>query len=230
MIRVRNIKEILPAGALRIVGAFALLLVIAFVISVQSSRAEQKYTTIKNFSVKYKLEGNNVGEKTHYSQDYGRLNCWVEVSELTMPGAGTVKKNEKVITYIKDGEQWIITINRDDNTGTKMKNPLFQSFAASMEGKSPKEYSEQFMTRMGGKVVGEKTINGEKCKEWSLMAGANTCITDDQIVVESSTNIGPISIKETAVKINRNDAGPKGICDIGDAKLTELDLSKMLGQ
>ena len=62
------------------------------------------------------------------------------------------------------------------------------------------------------------------------MAGASTCITDDQIVVENSTNIGPISIKETAVEVNRNDAGPKGICDIGDAKLKELDLGNMMGQ
>ena len=136
---------------MRIVGAFALLLIIAFVISAQSSRADQKYTKLKNFNVKYKLEGNNVGEKTHYSKDFGRLNCWVEVSELTMPGAGPVKRNEKVITYVKDGEQWIITINQDDNTGTKMKNPLFQGFAASMKGKTPKEFSEQFMTQMGGK-------------------------------------------------------------------------------
>lgn len=62
----------------------------------------------------------------------------------------SVKKNEKVITMIENGDQWIITINLDDNTGTKMKNPIYKGLTAGMEGKSPKEFSEQFMKQMGG--------------------------------------------------------------------------------
>lgn len=223
------IEEINSVGTARLMGAF-LLLLFTIVIMTDSSTAEQKMTTLKEFNVKYKLEGNVTGEKSHYSQDYGRVNCWVEVSEINMPGAPAQKKNEKVITYVKGDQQWIITINQEDNTGTKMKNPMYEGITAGMKGKSPKEFSEQFMTQMGGKVVGEKTINGEKCKQWELMGGAKACITDDQIVLENSVNMGPVSMKETAIKVERNNAGPKGICDVGDAKLKEMDMGQMLGQ
>jgi len=210
--------------------AYLLLLTTAAVLSAETSSAIEKYHPLENYSVEYTMEGANTGKKTHYSQKWGNLVCWVEVSELTMPGAPAQKKNEKVITYVEDGQQWIITINQDDNTGTKMKNPMFEGVAADMKGKSPREFSEQFMKQMGGKEVGKKTVNGEKCKEWELMGGARTCITPDQISVESAVNMGGISMKETAVKIMRNDGGPKGICDPGDAKLKEMDLSNLMGQ
>ncbi|MFB3148197.1 MAG: hypothetical protein ACE10J_05980, partial [Thermodesulfobacteriota bacterium] len=82
----------------------------------------------------------------------------------------------------------------------------------------------------GGKVVGEKTVNGEKCKEWTLMGGASTCVTEDQIVVESKADMAGISISEVATEVNRNDPGPKGICSVGDAKIEEIDLGQMMRQ
>jgi hypothetical protein len=227
---IKNMKELISGGAFRVLGASLLLLSIVFVLSAEPGRAEQKFHPLKNYSVEYKLEGITVGTKNHYSQKWGNLVCWVEVSETTMPGGSAVKRNEKIITYVKDGEQWIVTINLDDNTGTKMKNPMFATIAAGMKSKSPEEFSEEFMTRMGGKVVGEKVVNGEKCKEWTLMGGANTCITPDQISVETSANMAGITMKETAVKVKRNDSGPSGICDIGDSKLKEMDLSNMMQQ
>ncbi len=223
------INLINSTGTARFMGAL-LLLAAATVVSAGTSNAAEKYHPLENYSVEYKMEGMNVGKKSHYSQKWGNLLCWIEVSELSMPGAPTQKRNEKVITYIEDGHQWIITINQNDNTGTKMKNPMFEGIAADMKGKSPQEFSEQFMTQMGGKVVGEKTVNGEKCKEWELMGGARTCITPDQITVESALNMAGISMKETAVKVKRNDGGPKGICDVGDAKLKEMDMSNLMGQ
>ncbi len=215
--------------AARYLGAI-LLLAGAFVLLAETGGAAEKYHPLESYTVEYKMEGVNAGEKTHYSQKWGNLVCWVEVSELNMPGAPAQKKNEKVITYVEDGQQWIITINQDDNTGTKMKNPMFEGVTAGMEGKTPKEFSEQFMKQLGGKVIGEKTVNGEKCTEWELMGGARTCITPDQISVESGMDMAGIKMKETAVKINRNDGGPKDICDPGDAKLKEMDMGQMLGQ
>jgi len=142
----------------------------------------------------------------------------------------SVKKNEKVITVVEDGDQWIITVDLNNNTGTKMKNPMYRGIAGSMKGKDPKEYSEAIMKQMGGQVKGEKTIIGEKCTEWTLMGGATTCVTEDLITVESAANMAGISISEVATEIKRNDPGPKGICELGDAKIEEIDLSKMMGQ
>jgi hypothetical protein len=178
---------------------------------------------LENYYVTYDISGNAEGSKQHVSQDYGRKLCWIEKSEINVSG-NTVKKNEKIITFLEDGDQWIITINLDDNTGTRMKNPMYKELFAGMKRKSPKEFSEQFMKQMGGKVTGEKTVNDEKCTEWTLMGGATTCVTDDLIAVESGADMAGISIKEVATDVKRNYSGPEGICDIGNAKIKQVDL------
>lgn len=209
-------------------GAFIIFSCMAFCFAT-TGNAEQKFHTLKNYSVTYELSGNTTGTKQHASQDYGRKQCWIEKSEINIMG-NSVKKNEKVITIVEDGDQWIITVDLNNNTGTKMKNPMYRGIAGSMKGKDPKEYSEAIMKQMGGQVIGEKTIIGEKCTEWTLMGGATTCITEDLIAVESAANMAGISISEVATEVKRNDPGPKGICDIGNAKIKELDMSQMMGQ
>ncbi len=194
-----------------------------------NANAEQKYSTLKEYSVTYELKGNSSGTKQHASQDWGRKQCWIEVSDMNIMG-NSVKKNEKVISEIKDGEQWITTINLDDNTGTTMKNPMFPGIAEGAKNKNPKEFSEQFMKQMGGQVKGQKTVNGEKCTEWTLMGGAFTCVTEDLIAVESGANMAGIEILEVATEVKRNNPGPKAICDIGGAKIKEIDMNQMMGQ
>ena len=82
------------------------------------------------------------------------------------------------------------------------------------------------MKQMGGKVIGERTVNNEKCTEWTLMGGATTCVTDDLIAVESGADMAGISIKEVATEVKRNNPGPEGICDIGNAKIKQVDLGQ----
>ncbi|MEQ9618750.1 MAG: hypothetical protein RIG61_06215 [Deltaproteobacteria bacterium] len=195
-----------------------------------SHAQEQKLHPLKTYSAKYKIEGNVEGEKIQYSKDWGRTICWKEVSEITMANVGSIKKNEKIITLIDNGEQWIYTINLDDNTGTKMKNPMFGEIYKSMQGRDPKEFSEEFMTGMGGKVTGETVVNGEKCKEWELKGGARACVTEDLITVESSVDTAGVSIKETAVEVKRNASEPGDICKIGNAKITETDMRELMKQ
>lgn len=207
---------------------FLTLFLLAFLFTT-TVKAEPKMHELENYYVIYDISGNSTGTKKHASQDYGRKQCWIEVSEMNIMG-NSVKKNEKVITMLENGEQWIITINLDDNTGTKMKNPMYPGLTKGMEGKSPKEFGEQFMKQMGGKVVREKTVNNEKCTEWTLMGGAKTCVTDDLISVESGADMAGITILEVATEVKRNDPGPDGICDIGTAKIKEIDLGQMMGQ
>ncbi len=210
-------------------AAILIFTVMTVSLAIDGRTAEQKMHTLKNYSATYELSGNTKGTKSQYSQDYGRTICWLEQSETSIMG-NSQKRNVKIITYVKDGDQWIITIDLDKNTGTKMKNPMYKGIVGGMQGKTPKEFSEGFMKQMGGKIVGEKTVNGEKCKEWTLMGGASTCVTEDQIVVESKADMAGISISEVATEVKRNDAGPKGICSVGDATIEELDLGQMMGQ
>lgn len=213
-----------------IIYLFLLLLtfILSFATVQYSGAAEQKLHPLETYTVKYKIEGNTKGEKTQYSKDWGRTLCWKEVSESTMPGVGTIKKNEQIVTTISNGEQWIYTVNLNDNTGTKIKNPMFSEMYASIEGKDPKQFSEEFMKKMGGKVVGEKVVNGEKCKMWEITGGAKACVTEDLITVESSVDMGGITVKETAVEVKRNSPEPDNICDLGNAKIVETDIEKMI--
>lgn len=187
---------------------------------------EQKYSPIQSYEAEYKIEGNSTGQKTEYSGDWGRTLCWVEVSEAKLPEGPPVKINEKVITKIEGGEQWIVQINLDNNTGTRVKNPMFPEIYKRIKGKDPKVFTTEFMTKAGAKKVGEKTVAGEKCSEWEIGKGARTCLTDDLIRVESSLVLENLSIKETAVEIKRNVSNPPDICSTGSAVITETDISK----
>jgi len=190
------------------------------------SAQEQKYHPLESYEVEYKIEGNSTGQKTEYSGDWGRTLCWVEVSEAKLPEGPPVKINEKVITKIEGGEQWIVQINLTDNTGTRVKNPMFPEIYKRIKGKDPKVFTTEFMTNAGAKKVGEKTVAGEKCSEWEIGKGARTCLTDDLIRVESSLVLENLSIKETAVEIKRNVPSPPDICSTGNARITETDINK----
>jgi hypothetical protein len=60
--------------------------------------------------------------------------------------------------------------------------------------------------------------------------GGNGDLSERLDAVESAANMAGISISEVATEVKRNDPGPKGICDIGNAKIKELDMSQMMGQ
>ena len=102
----------------------AIFIIFLFAVSfaANSQAADQNMHPLKNYSVNYELGGNTTGSKQQYSLDYGRTICWIEKSETSIMG-NSQKRNVKVITYVKDGDQWIISIELDKNTGTKMKNP-----------------------------------------------------------------------------------------------------------
>jgi hypothetical protein len=203
------------------------LFLLAICVGPNSAHAqEQKYHPLQSYEVKYKIEGNSTGQKTEYSGDWGRALCWVEVSEAKLPEGPPVKINEKVITKIEGGEQWIVQINLDNNTGTRVKNPMFPEIYKRIKGKDPKVFTTEFMTKAGAKKVGEKTVAGEKCSEWEIGKGAKTCLTDDMIRVESSLVLENLSVTETAVEIKRNVPNPPDICSTGSAVITETDISK----
>ncbi|MEM7007766.1 MAG: hypothetical protein AAF462_01375 [Thermodesulfobacteriota bacterium] len=197
-------------------------------ISFAADTSAMKYTEVEEFYIKYDLTGNNEGSKEFVSKDWGHTQCWIEKSTMTM-GGNTIEKNEKVISQIKDGEQYITTINLDDNSGKEMKNPMFGGISKGMDGKSPREFSEGLMKQMGGQKGEKKKVNNEECTQWTLMAGAFTCVTDDLIAVETGANMAGIQMLETATEVKRNNAGPDGICDVGDAKIEQINLDQLLG-
>ena len=199
----------------------ALILLSVGIGDIPSYAQEQKYHPLESYEVKYKIEGNSTGEKTEYSGDWGRTLCWMEVSEVKLPEGAPAKINEKVITKIEGGEQWIVQINLDDNSGTRVRNPMFPEIYKRIKGKDPQVFTKEFMTNAGAKPIGEKTVGGEKCTEWVLGKGATTCLTDDLVRVESSLVLDKLTVKETAVELKRNVPAPPDICSVGNAVITE---------
>jgi hypothetical protein len=192
----------------------------------QADAQEQKYHPLESYTINYRIEGNSTGEKTEYSGDWGRTLCWTETVQVKRAGGTPFTINEKVITKITGGEQWIIKISLDDNKGTKVKSPVFPEIYNRIKGKDPAEFTKELMTNSGAKRVGEKTVGGEKCTEWELGEGARTCITEDLVRVESSLVLGDISVKETAVEVKRDVPEPDGICGTGGAVITETNLKE----
>ncbi len=204
---------------------FLISSLIFVIFTAHNSRAqEQKYHPLESYMVKYKVEGNSTGEKTEYSGDWGRTLCWTETTQVNIPDGTPFKINEKVITRITGGEQWIIKIDLGNNTGMKVKNPMFPEIYKRIKGKDPAEFTKEFMANTGAKVAGEKTVGGEQCKEWEIGEGARTCLTEDLIRVESSLVLDKHSVKETAIEVKRNIPEPADICGTGGAVITETDI------
>lgn len=192
---------------------------------------EQPLHPLDSFLVKYKIEGNTVGERIQYSMDHGRKLCIKEESVVTMPEVGTVNKNEKLVTWIEGNDQWIVTANLDDKQGLKMKNPVFAELYEKMKGQDPKVFNRQYMLDRGGKVTGEKTVNGEKCEVWEVpQSGATACVTEDFITLETTTKFQDIYIKETATEVKRNAPEPAGLCDLSGITITDTDINKLMRQ
>ncbi|MDA2920107.1 hypothetical protein MYX76_11555 [Desulfobacterota bacterium AH_259_B03_O07] len=187
----------------------------------------KKLHPLESYCVTYKLEGMMKGIKTVYSKNWGKNRVEITKAELKVPGVDMVQKeNKKVIIKVTDDGQSIISINLEDNTGTTMKNPMFEMVMQGMKGKDPKKFGEEIMKKMGAKVVGEKVVAGEKCKIWELPGLAKTCITDDGITLESISEA--VGMSEVATEIKRNDPGPNSAYEIGDAKIEEIDMKGLM--
>jgi hypothetical protein len=180
--------------------------------------------------VKYKSEGNAAGERIEVYQDYGKKVCLKENLQITMPEIGSVKRNEKMVAWIENGERWIVVVNLDDNTGTKFKDPTFAKVSESIKGKDPKDFNQQQLMSMGGLVKGQKTVSGEQCSMWSFPQGMEMCITDDFIVLERVANVQDLTVNETAVEVKRNSPEPAGLCDLTGVKIMERDINQMMQQ
>ena len=185
---------------------------------------------LEKYYVKYKAEGNATGEKIQFSQDYGRKICLKENLQITMPEIGSVKRNEKMVSWIENGERWIVVVNLDDNTGTKFKDPTFAKISESLKGKDPKQFNQQQLMSMGGTVTGKKTVSGEQCSVWSFPQGIEMCITDDFIMLETVANVQDLKVNETAVEVKRNSPEPAGLCDLTGVTITERDINQMMQQ
>jgi hypothetical protein len=223
---INNLREIEGLKVFRKLN-FCVFAIYLVVMIVDNASGAEKLHPLESFCATYTMEGMMKGTKTVYSKNWGRNRVEITNAELRIPGVDMVQKeNKKVITKITDEGQWIISINLDENTGTKMKNPMYEMVMQGMKGKDPKKFGEEMMKKMGAKVVGEKVVAGERCKIWELPGLAKTCVTDDGITLESTSQAA--GMNEIATEVKRSDPGPDSAYEIGDARIEEIDVSSMM--
>ncbi len=202
---------------------FSILIAIFIIVlgfSVDSDAVE-KLHSYENYKTTYKLDGVKSGKKTFCSRNWGNEKVQIENVTLQIAPDKTKKQNQKIITRIVDGEQWIYSINLDDNMGTKAKNPSFPELMESMKGKDPALFGKSILKQLGGKVTGQKTILGKKCDVWEV-AGIETCVSDKGIALETKSE--KPKIVETATSIDTKNACSAEMFNLGDAKIKEIDI------
>ena len=196
------------------IAVLSVLILVGFVTACSKDEEEtgQKFHEVKEYVITYKMPE---GEKTIYSQNWGR--CVAQVTE-----------NRKTISLMEGEDQYVVTIDLENKTGTKMQNPIYKSLIEQIGAKDPKEFNMAILEKMGGKIVGEKEILGNKCDEWELMNGAQkSCITEDGIILEIGSNMGGTQRVEVATKLQRDTKGGLDACDTSGIELEEVDIQEM---
>ena len=144
------LKHFLCTKGLKILNlTIAALILIPFAISCSQQKEEepgQKLHEVKDYTIKYEMEGAREGQRLVYSQDWGK--CIMEITG-----------SQKIIALMEDGQQYVISIDLDSNTGTKMLNPIYQSLLESLNAKTPKEFNFAILEQMGGKLLERKTLS-----------------------------------------------------------------------
>ncbi|MGB2692605.1 MAG: hypothetical protein WBB48_06400 [Thermodesulfobacteriota bacterium] len=198
------------------------MVLVTFVISCSQEKKKEEpgqvFDEAKDYTIKYKLEGANEEERLVYSQDWGK--CVMEIVG-----------NQKIIASMENGQQFVTSIDMDSNTGTKMANPIYQSLLESLNAKTPKEFNYAILEKMGGKVVGEKTILGNKCEVWEMGEGVQTtCLTQDGIILESESSVSGTERRQIATEVIRGSTEGVDACSPGDAKIEVKNMNQLLQQ
>lgn len=215
------LKNIIGTKSFKIFNLTILALVfVPFVISCSQDKKDaepdQVFHEVEDYTIKYKLEGASDAERLVYSQDWGK--CVMEITG-----------NQKIIASMENGQQYVTSINIDTNTGTKMANPIYQSLLESLNAKTPKEFNFAILEKMGGKVVGEKTILGNKCQVWEMAEGAQkTCLTEDGIILETESSVSGTDRRQIATEVIRGSTEGVDACSPGDAKIEVKNMNQLI--
>lgn len=189
-----------------------LFLVLALVSSVSWASAQnksvkdEKVYEMKSGVVEFQLDGMSKGTKTHWFDDYGRLQCTRTVTTTKVMGFST--KEEKL--EIRNHE-WVYTINLIDKTGTKSK--LADAVAptdAMYSGLSDEEKAqmvESLKQSLNAREVGTGDVLGRSCKIMEIGQGNKVWVYKN-INLKSEIGMGMIKMNELATKFDENASVP----------------------
>ena len=148
---------------------------------------------IRSGKIDYKISGSGnimgvetktVGIKRVLFDAYGAR----EISEVnriqktTMDGKITADKSHQ-ITYINGAI--IYHIDMEKERIVRMQNPALM--LSAIESRTPRQFAEETMKKMGGKKIGTEMVLGYRCDVWSIMGARQYLYKGIALKIESDT-------------------------------------------
>lgn len=160
----------------------------------QVQRYKQKQGTIE-----YKISGQQTGTETLYFSDYGNKEAKYTNTTLRLSGI-SVDTNQMTLL---DGAD-IITVNFDTNTGTRIKNPIYDDLqeAAKQSNSDLTDIGKEMLKNSGGVYVGTDTVAGQECEVWEVKdLNTTTCVWDG-IALRTESDIAGVKLLYEAISVS----------------------------
>ncbi|MEN8192027.1 MAG: hypothetical protein ABFS12_04380 [Bacteroidota bacterium] len=178
-----------------------LLLITMMVLYSISIGQDFKRYQFKSGKVVYKVSGVQTGTETMYFDDYGRKEVHFNESVIEMMGT---KQETNTQTIMKD--KFIYVIDKKTNTAQKMENPLYSMFS---DEDDLQKVGEDIMKKMGGKKVGNETINGKDCEVWDVPKMGGKIWVWNSIGIKTVVNMMGMNITQIAESVETDvDVSP----------------------
>ncbi len=162
----------------------------------------------KSAIIDSKISGTMKGEKTLYIKDYGRTRA--EHSNTTMKMFGMTQQLKEIIITTPD---WIYTINRMDNTGTKQANLKkfmtreFDSLSKSQQKKVVQNAENMGIATIDGMEgsIQKKAIKilGYNCDKVTMTGTTLYTITGTDLALKLNGNMMGIKIDQVATRVKK---------------------------
>jgi hypothetical protein len=133
------------------------------------------------------------GTETLYFDNYGMEE--IKTTKVVMEMMG-IKQETSTKVIMKD--KWIYSIDNTTNTANKLENPIYSMFP---DGVSGDEIGEKMMVKMGGKKIGNETIDGRDCDIWELKKMMSKIWVWQTIPIKTEINMMGMNITQTATSV-----------------------------
>lgn len=183
----------------------------------------QKRYGVKSGIIEYDLSGVQEGTKTLYFDDWGMRQAEYTRSVISVSG---YTKAVNLVTII-DGE-YQYTINLDQKTGTKTRNPIIKEMETLKYEKGFNEFGEQMILKMGAEKVGSENFLGKNCDVYEIKKSNTKLWVWNWIILKSEVKSRAFDISTVATKIETDVPIPSSKFAVPEKiVLNEVDLDNL---
>lgn len=163
------------------------------------------------------------GTKTLYFDDWGMRQAEYTRSVISVSG---YTKAVNLVTII-DGE-YQYTINLDQKTGTKTRNPIIKEMETLKYEKGFNEFGEQMILKMGAEKVGSENFLGKNCDVYEIKKSNTKLWVWNWITLKSEVKSRAFDISTVATKIETDIPIPSSKFAVPEKiVLNEVDLDNL---